>query len=293
MSILYNGVNVKKIIYGGKEVKATYYGGKKIFSNLPVKGPYLSFIEENNKPFTLKVSSASKNWDGALYYSTDTQSWSEWDGKTINSSTDGRLYLRGTGNTRFTYGKASNRFELTENKRIQCLGNIENLLDYKTVASGNHPAMAASCYFYLFYNCTSLTKAPELPATTLTVACYSSMFGGCTSLTQAPELPATTLTTDCYDYMFYGCTALTKAPKLPATTLKDNCYMSMFDGCKSLTQAPKLPATKLAEFCYYTMFNGCTSLTGAIHCPKSTASDTNRLTTNDIAGSKATIAFDL
>jgi hypothetical protein len=34
------------------------------------------------------------------------------------------------------------------------------------------------------------------------------MFWGCTSLTQAPELPATTLTTGCYQYMFYNCTNL-------------------------------------------------------------------------------------
>ena len=34
----------------------------------------------------------------------------------------------------------------------------------------------------MFYNCTSLTQAPELPATTLVVGCYQDMFGGCTSL---------------------------------------------------------------------------------------------------------------
>ena len=34
------------------------------------------------------------------------------------------------------------------------------------------------------------------------------MFQGCTSLTEAPELPATTLATNCYSYMFYKCTNL-------------------------------------------------------------------------------------
>lgn len=44
MSILYNGVNVKKIIYGGKEVKTAYYDNKKIFSefSLPPKGKTLN-----------------------------------------------------------------------------------------------------------------------------------------------------------------------------------------------------------------------------------------------------------
>lgn len=39
--------------------------------------------------------------------------------------------------------------------------------------------------------------------------CYSSMFSGCTSLTTAPELPATTLASGCYYGMFYNCRNLT------------------------------------------------------------------------------------
>jgi len=50
----------------------------------------------------------------------------------------------------------------------------------------------------MFYGCTGLTTAPELPATTLASNCYSSMFNGCTGLTTAPELPATTLPDSCY-----------------------------------------------------------------------------------------------
>ena len=34
------------------------------------------------------------------------------------------------------------------------------------------------------------------------------MFAGCTSLTQAPQLPATTLAKDCYTNMFKGCSNL-------------------------------------------------------------------------------------
>jgi hypothetical protein len=90
--------------------------------------------------------------------------------------------------------------------------------------------------------------------------CYSDMFNGCSSLTTAPELPATTLAGYCYSYMFRNCTSLTTAPELPATTLTDNCYYYMFSNCTSLTKAPELPATTLADSCYRFMFNGCTSL---------------------------------
>ena len=133
--------------------------------------------------------------------------------------------------------------------------------------------LANSCYKYMFYGCQSLTKAPELPATTLTDHCYGFMFPGCTSLTEAPELPATTLANYCYQYMFSGCTSLTKAPVLPATTLGDYCYESMFRGCTSLTEAPVLPATTLANNCYGHMFGDCTSLTKAPVLPATTLRD--------------------
>ena len=118
-----------------------------------------------------------------------------------------------------------------------------------------------NCYYYMFGFCTSLTTAPELPATTLANYCYNYMFSGCTSLTSAPELPATTLANYCYNYMFSGCTSLTTAPQLPATTLATCCYNGMFNSCKSLTTVHKLPATTLDYSCYNGMFYGCTSLT--------------------------------
>ena len=51
----------------------------------------------------------------------------------------------------------------------------------------------------MFTGCSSLTKAPELPATELKEGCYLNMFNECTSLIQAPELPATVLDNSCYD----------------------------------------------------------------------------------------------
>lgn len=88
----------------------------------------------------------------------------------------------------------------------------------------------------------------------------SGLFYGCTSLITAPELPATTLTADCYWNMFANCGSLTTAPKLPATTLTDQCYLMMFANCGSLTAAPELPATTLADLSYSGMFANCTKL---------------------------------
>ena len=86
----------------------------------------------------------------------------------------------------------------------------------------------------MFRECSNLTTAPSLPATTLADYCYSAMFEDCTSLTTAPSLPATTLANYCYFYMFKGCTSLTTAPSLPATTLARSCYRAMFLVCSSL-----------------------------------------------------------
>ena len=112
----------------------------------------------------------------------------------------------------------------------------------------------------MFFNCTSLTSAPELKATTLATECCYYMFYGCTSLASAPKLPATKLADFCYRQMFYGCTSLASAPDLPATELANSCYYYMFYGCTSLASAPELKATTLAKNCYYRMFSGCTKL---------------------------------
>ena len=231
----------------------------------PTGKSYLTFSSLSS--FTLN---ATKHWNGILEYFASDRTWTTWDGISTLSAVydDGEyvLYLRGTGNAIITQGA---KWILTGSD-IACIGNIENLLDYTTVESGKHPSMAEDCYSHMFYNCTSLTQAPSLPATTLVANCYYCMFYGCANLTQAPSLPATTLADSCYKCMFYGCTGLTQAPSLPATTLVYACYDGMFRDCASLIQAPALPATTLANNCYGYMFRKCTSLIQAPVLPATT-----------------------
>ena len=145
-----------------------------------------------------------------------------------------RVYFRAgsSGNTGMSDSASAYR-NFSFNGSVSASGNIMSLLtqnesDWQTVQ------MVDYCYFYIFRNCTSLTSAPELPATTLALYCYSGMFRDCTSLTTAPALPATILAPYCYRMMFLDCTSLTTAPALPATTLEDRCYNLMFRGCTSL-----------------------------------------------------------
>ena len=230
-------------------------------------GSYLTFSSPSS--FNLKTNNGAKNWNGTLEYSTDTTTWTTWDGTTELASSGNVLYLRGTGNTVITGNNLDYKWILTGSD-IACSGNIETLLDYATVQAGSHPIMTDYCYANMFLDCTSLTTAPALPATTLAVRCYEYMFKNCANLTTAPALPATTLANYCYDYMFQNCTSLTQAPTLPATTLADACYRGIFWGCTSLTQAPALPATTLATGCYSNMFQKCTALTQAPALPATT-----------------------
>lgn len=236
---------------------------------------YLTF--SSAAPFTISVNDATKHWDGALYYSTNAAAWIEWDGTTAIASEEHggeqRVYMRGLGNRVITGDAIGYSEWVLTGTDIRCNGNIETLLDYETVASGEHPSMGDYCYYRLFGSCASLTTAPDLPATTLTKGCYYRMFWYCTNLTTAPALPATELADYCYKDMFVNCISLTTAPALPATTLASSCYYEMFWNCISLTTAPALPATTLTHGCYGGMFSDCTSLATAPALPATELAD--------------------
>ena len=216
----------------------------------------------------------------SLEYSVDGGAWQVLGTNTVTfGGGHGSLRLRGksavgTNGATITFGNST---------PVGCSGDIRTLVDYENYETANTseakfkelfkdctqlttapdlPAttLADSCYYFMFQGCSSLTYTPELPATTLVKNCYRGMFHTCSSLTTAPELPATTLAPYCYSGMFLNCTSLTQAPELPATTLTDRCYLMMFYGCTSLTQAPELPATTLTRMCYYNMFGNCTQL---------------------------------
>ena len=224
--------------------------------------PYVTFTAEEAQTF--KMTTTGTYEIKGLEYSVNNGDWATVKAGTEVpfGGTNGDLRLRGinpngtaNGSTRYS------TITFTDpTVDVACIGDIRTLQDwrnYNIVETNN----ARFCF--LFLNCSVLTSAPELPATTLANYCYRDMFKSCTKLTSTPELPATTLANYCYSKMFYGCTSLTSAPVLPATTLAVSCYSGMFDGCTKLTSAPKLSATKLADYCYYEMFHGCTSLTSA------------------------------
>ena len=132
--------------------------------------PYLTFTGTDS--FSIKTNNSAKNWNGTLEYSTDANTWTTWDGTSQISSDNNVLYLRGTGNTRIASG-SSDYWVITTQGTVACSGDIRTLLDYNDPEYTN---MDANCFAYLFDNCTSLTAAPELPATSLASNCYNKTY---------------------------------------------------------------------------------------------------------------------
>ena len=244
------------------------YGANGIPEGWTVSHPanYLTFTaEEDSSSFKIIFN---EYFDKEVLYSLDNGE--AWD--TLTSGVEVLLPKKGDkallrGNNPDGFSNPSNHSGFRMTGAIAASGSVMSLIDNK----GESLTIPCDlCFQNLFVGCTSLTQAPELPATQLTRSCYENMFEGCSSLKKAPKLPATTMEEECYALMFAECTSLAEAPELPATKLSRYCYMGMFEGCTSLTKAPKLPATELVTNCYRVMFRDCSSLTQAPELPATT-----------------------
>lgn len=229
-----NQVSVAGITVKDWATGATIEGGK--VTEVP---PYVTFTAAEAQTFKMTTEgNYAISW---LEYSLDGNEWTavEEDKKVEFGGTKGSLRLRGK-NLNGTASSSNNYSTITftnPDVKVACTGDIRTLLDcasYKTVETKD----AKFCN--LFYDCTQLTSAPELPATQLASYCYFSMFNGCSSLEKASDLPAETLAASCYEGMFSRCSSLKKAPDLTAEILADRCYSLMFTYCTNLTSVTML-----------------------------------------------------
>ena len=216
--------------------------------------PYLTFQADAAQTLTLSKAVAT------LEYSVDGGEWNTLGTTTVTfGGKNGDLRLRGkssTGTANSTSDYA--QIEFGTDAAVTCTGDIRTLVDYGNYTTAN---TQNARFGHLFHGCSTLTTAPELPATTLADRCYEYMFCECTNLITTPQLPAESVPTAGYYHMFEKCSSLTKAPELPAMTVGSAGYNTMFAECTNLTNAPELPATTLeGENHYACMFMNCTSL---------------------------------
>lgn len=149
-----------------------------------------------------------------LTYSINNGEWVTQVGPKLNLFAGDKVRFKGnldnSNNTRNLFKE--------NNLRFIVYGNILSLYygdDFADKTSGMKEQ-------YMFSNCNYLMDASNLilPENLINYN-YAGMFAGCSSLTTAPELPATTLTSGCYQSMFEGCTNLNYI-KCLATSLGDN-----------------------------------------------------------------------
>ena len=191
---------------------------------------YVTFTAEAEQKF--KMTTSGNYTISGLQYSVKNGKWQDVVANTeiTFGGENGDLRLRGTN----PYGTANHlgdysNITFTKDAPVACTGDIRTLLNwekYKTVDTKN----AKFCF--LFQNCSVLTSAPELPATTLADQCYYGMFLSCANLESAPELPATTLANECYRGMFYECKKLSTVTMLALSTEitgKDLCVKNWLD----------------------------------------------------------------
>ena len=118
----------------------------------------------------------------ALECSTDGSTWSPCvlskaggEGTTVTlANVDDKMWVRATSSRNTRMGSSDtdyNQFEMSG--KIAASGNVNTLLE----KNGN-ATLTGYCYYSMFMDCTSLTTAPELPATTLADYCYNGTFLG-------------------------------------------------------------------------------------------------------------------
>ena len=116
-----------------------------------------------------------------LVKSFDGVNWEDYAvGEVIELPSIGKyVYLAAGESGNETFGSSASKYhKFVINGSVAASGDITSLISFDL----EHTTLAAYCYRSMFYGCTGLTSAPELPATTLTSSCYNSMFYGCVQL---------------------------------------------------------------------------------------------------------------
>lgn len=203
MSIYIWADKLKDVYIGANKAKEVYVWTTKVRPTI-YNWPELCFTANT----AWSTVALNKKWSPSavtLEITTDG-SWSTytiWDVITLNNVWD-KVFFRNTStsNTYFTID-INNYYKFVMTWSIAWSGDITSLINKnRTIAIPN------TCFYYLFWDCTSLTTPPELPATTIGIQCYTYMFRNCSNLEALPSLPSTQILKQSYAAMFYNCSKI-------------------------------------------------------------------------------------
>ena len=213
----------------------------------------LTFTAQEAKS-TIKLTKIGSPFvDGLEYRTNINRVWSTYTINTEITLTNIGDYVQfqNTNNNQLSVN-TNNYVRFIMTGTITAAGNIQSMLNYSTSCSDY-------CYYSMFRGCSSLTVAPELPATTLATGCYHSMFYDCKNLefdfeTFLKSHKNSTLADYCFAHMVNGCTKVNENRKLiPLSDWKTNyntnyaesCYDGLYADCKSITQIPENYLTEI------------------------------------------------
>ncbi len=190
-----------------------------------------------------------------MQYSTDAINWTTWSSDTdITLNNGDKIYIR--NNKRYLSSSETSHVYFVMSGNIVATGDVNSLIRYGKLTT--------YCYYRLFGDCTALTGAPELTATTLAPYCYSKMFERCTGLQTAPALPATTLAENCYKFMFSG-SGIQTGPDIKATTLASGCFVNMFSSCSSINSVKLAYTGNFTDTYFSRWFDNLIPATGTLY----------------------------
>lgn len=129
-------------------------------------------------------------------YSLDGSSWNQMTaGVNVSVPSGSKIYFKGINNT---LGNGTNYISFNASEPFSVSGNTTSLL-YGDDFTDELDSLTGTYTFISLFKNSRVVNASGLllPINTLD-RCYISMFSGCTSLTSAPELPATSLASSCY-----------------------------------------------------------------------------------------------
>ena len=273
----------------GRTVSKLYINGREVSLGSTASDALCFTAEEANSSVTLKreANPPSIFTFNGLEYKLNEGDWTSYNiGSTISLQNVGdKVYMRAVAAGNQQMGAYSNNYHyFVMTGKIAASGNVNTLLNPDPNADVSLEGKGF-CYYRLFSGCTSLTRAPELPSTTLGENCYLEMFKDCTSLKSAPQiLPATNLAIGCYGNMFQNCSSLTKAPVFSATTLAGHCYNQTFYNCQSLNYVKVAFTNWTGENPTFQWLAGV-SATGTFECPWMLINNTTDRTASTVPAS--------
>lgn len=231
---LFIGENIasKKYTFLSASVKSGVGEGQNAEANVYVPiGDYLLF--ENIDTLIKPVGNGWYN--GVTEWSADGETWHIWSNTTtIRSGADKKLYVRGYNNT--SRGSIPSGLSGT-GANIKVSGNVENLIDYQQVASGNNAPLFENCFRLLFSEFSNLydVSGLVLPSQPLPKWACSAMFYHCVALIKPASLKGLTFGGEgCLEYMYSRCSAMEYLPEFPTNVLKGTCCQYLFNECTKI-----------------------------------------------------------